>query len=372
MRIADFTLEQWLNPRDHLATFNLGASCVKALDFEELFVLVGQDPDEFYREHLKSMSLHYGHFFGLERLRAAIAGMYRTASAHDVLTVHGGTGANNMVLTELIEPGDNVVALVPNYQQHYAIPEALGAQVRYLWLQETDGYLPDMKRLAELVDERTRLVTLSNPNNPTGSFIEEAGLRELASVAGDAWILCDEIYRGLDDAYMPSIVDITDRGIATSSLSKVFSMAGTRVGWIVTGDRELHARLENRRSYDTICCGPIDELLAAVALENHELLLARSRGIVAPGRAILDEWRAGQPRLSTTPRSWSTTALFRYDYDIPTEDLCRDIFDETGVLLCHGECFDRPGTFRLGYGFGDNAHLSAGLAALGAYLEGLR
>ncbi len=369
VRIADFTLEQWLNPRDATATYNLGASCVKALHFAELFELIGQDPDEFYRTQVRDMSLHYGDFFGLPRLRTAISQLYREQV--DVLTVHGGTGANNLVITELLEPGDNVVALVPNYQQHYAIPEALGAEVRYLRLRAENDYLPDVAELATLVDARTRLVTMSNPNNPTGAFIHGAGLAAIAAAAPDAWILSDEIYRGLGDRYMPSIVDVTDRGIATSSLSKVFSLAGTRVGWIVTKNAGLHARLENRRSYDTICLGPFDELVAAIALEDHEAILARSRAIVTAGRAVLEDWLATQPRLQTTPRSWSTTALIRYEYDRGAEVLCRDIFEQTGVLLCHGDCFDMPGTFRLGYGFGDTAHLQAGLKALGGYLDGL-
>jgi aspartate/methionine/tyrosine aminotransferase len=372
VRIADFALEQWLNPRDATATYNLGASCVKALHFAELFELVGQDPDAFYRSEVRDLSLHYGDFFGLPRLRAAIAALYRDADAATVLTVHGGTGANNLVITELLEPEDNVVALVPNYQQHYAIPEALGAEVRHLRLRESADYLPDMAELATLVDARTRLITLSNPNNPTGAFIDEAGLRAIADAAPNAWILSDEIYRGLDEAYMPSIIDVTDRGIATSSLSKVFSLAGTRVGWIVTKDADLHARLENRRSYDTICCGPFDELVAAIAVENQTTILARSRDIVGPGRAILDEWLLTQPRLRTTARSWSTTALVSYEYDLGAQDLCRGVFEDTGVLLCHGDCFDMPGTFRLGYGFGDNEHLRAGLDVLGTYLDGVR
>ena len=372
MRIADFTLEQWLNPRDATATYNLGASCVKALHFDELFEVVGQDPDDFYRHQLRTMSLHYGDFFGLPRLREAVAALYRDIEAHNVLTVHGGTGANNLVITELLEPGDNVVAIVPNYQQHYAIPQALGAEVRFLRLREDNDYLPDPSELAELVDSRTRLITMSNPNNPTGAYLGETALRELADVAGDAWILSDEIYRGLDEDYMPSIVDVCQRGIATSSLSKVFSLAGTRLGWIVVNDALLRERLENRRSYDTICCGPFDELIAAIALENQEAILARSRAIVAPGRAVFDQWLGTQPGLRTTPRSWSTTALVSYDYDLGAEDLCRDVFETTGVLLCHGDCFDMPGTFRLGYGFGDNAHLAAGLDALGEHLAGLR
>lgn len=373
MKIADFKLEKWLNPLDPLAKYNLGASCVKALDMEELFELISEDVNEFYEKELKNMSLHYGHFFGMERLLVALSKLYRDVDTGEILTTHGGTGANNMVLTELVEPGDNVVAFVPNYQQHYSIPESLGAEVRYLWLKPENNYLPDLNELRELVDSKTRLLTISNPNNPTGSFIKEdmlKGIGQIASGVG-AYILCDEIYRGLDDEYMASIVDVYNKGIVTSSTSKVYSMAGTRVGWAITKDKELYKRLENRRSYDTICCGPFDELITAIAIENHDKIMERSREIVNTSRKILDKWLKTQPHLYCSNKSYSTTAFITYDYDIPTEDLCIDIFETTGLTLCHGDCFEVSKAFRLGYGFGDPEKFTEGLEVLGDYMKKL-
>ena len=123
MVIKDFTLEKWLNPRVDWkeCVYNFGSSCVKAFTIEELLELCCQDMDAFLNE-LRKMSLHYGHFFGFDRLLTAISKMYRNIEPGMVLSVHGGTGANNMVFTELVERGDNIVAIVPNYQLHYSIP----------------------------------------------------------------------------------------------------------------------------------------------------------------------------------------------------------------------------------------------------------
>jgi aspartate/methionine/tyrosine aminotransferase len=373
MRLAEFKLEKWLNPKDPIAEYNLGASCVKALSLEDLFDLIGEDLDGFFNDELRKMSLHYGHFSGMDRLLQALSTLYTDVSPNNILTVHGGTGANNMVMNELIEPGDNVVAFLPNYQQHYAIPESLGVEVRSLLLRKEDSYLPDIDALRALVDEKTRLITLSNPNNPTGAFIDRDLLAKVAGVAKKvgAFVLCDEIYRGLADEYMTSVVDVYERGIATSSMSKVFSMAGTRLGWVVTNDEKMFDRLENRRSYDTICCGPFDELITAIAMEHSDKILERSKNIVRPNRVILDDWISTQPHLSCANESLGTTAFFTYDYDIETEALCTDIFDKTGVLLCHGGCFDVPKAFRLGYGFGQPEHFRKGLKILGRYLEKL-
>jgi len=136
MKLADFKVEKWLNPKDPIAKYNLGASCVKPFHMEEFFDFIGEDINKFFNDELKDMSLHYGYFFGMGRLLEALSKLYRDVKPENILTVHGGTGANNMVITELVEPGDNVVAFLPNYQQHYAIPESLGAEVRYLMIQE--------------------------------------------------------------------------------------------------------------------------------------------------------------------------------------------------------------------------------------------
>jgi len=372
MKLKEFKVEYWLNPRDPHCAYNLGASCVKSMTVNELIAFTGGDPQAFLEE-MGRTSLHYGHFDGLLRLRSAIASLFRGATADNVLTVHGGTGANNMVITALVEPTDNVVVITPNYQQHYAIPESLGAEVRILHLDKNDDYELDLAALARLVDGNTRMISLSNPNNPTGKFFGEAVLRALVGIAAKvgAYVLCDEIYRGLDDEYMPSIVDLYEKGISTGSMSKVFSMAGTRVGWIVTRCREAHDILENRRSYDTICDGPLDELLAAVALEHKDKLLTRSRKIVRTSRALLDTWLATQPHLSCSKTSLGTTAFVYYDFDIGSEELCTDILEKTGVLLCHGDCFEEPHSFRLGYSFGDPQKFSTALGLLGDYFDGL-
>lgn len=372
MKINEFLVETWLNPRAHLCKYNFGSSCVSAFTVEELFECIGLDSGDFLRE-VQSMSLHYGHFFGLDRLLAALSGLYENVSSEMILTVHGGTGANNMVLTELIDPSDNIVAFIPNYQQHYAIPESLGAEVRRLELKEENAFLPDLDELAKLIDGRTKMITFSNPNNPSGAFIDGDMLKKICGLAArhGTYVLSDEIYRGLGDGYMPSVADIYERGIATSSTSKVFSMAGTRLGWIATRDRETYKRLENRRSYDTICCGVFDELLVAIALEHQEKILERNKKIVRTNRAVLDKWLTTQPNLRCPNRSSTSIAFLKYDlgFDISSTALCTDLYENASVLLCHGDCFEIPNSFRLGYGYVDNCLLAEGLDVLGDHLK---
>lgn len=372
MRIENFVLEHWLNPRDGICKYNLGASCVKALGVNEMLEFVGENPEEILKE-IGNMSLHYGEFDGSLRLRKAIASMYKKVTPEMILTVHGGTGANNMVLTELLEPGDNIVVVVPSYQQHYSIPENLGIEVRKLNLKIEDGFLPNVETLQQLVDKNTKMISFTNPNNPAGTYIKEALMGEIIKIAKsvDAYIFSDEIYRGLDDDYMPSIVDLYDKGICTSSMSKVFSMAGTRVGWIIVPEKNTFDQMFNRRSFDTICGSVIDEYLSAIALENHGKILERSKSIVRKNKKVLDHWINSQTKMKYCGESYGSTVLIKYDAEISATDICLDIFEKTGVLLCHGDCYEEPFTFRLGYGFDGDEMLKTGLDLLGDYFSKL-
>lgn len=164
-----------------------------------------------------------------------------------------------MVINALVESTDNMVCVLPTYQQHYSIPRAIGADVRILKLRLENDYLPDLDELRSLVDKNTKMITINNPNNPTGSWIPRETLEAIRDIAAeaDAYVLSDEVYRGIseDGSYMDSIVDIYDKGISVGSMSKIFSLAGLRMGWIASKSQEaLHLCLE-RRDYDTFPAG---------------------------------------------------------------------------------------------------------------------
>ena len=372
MRIDNFGLESWLNPLDPLCKFNLGASCVKALGLREMLEFVGEDSNAIIEE-MANKSLHYGEFDGSHRLKKAIASIYKKAVPEYIITTHGGTGANNMVLHELLDPGDNVVVITPTYQQHTSIPENIGVEVRKVRGTKENDYIPGIEEIKEAFDENTKMIIATSPSNPAGIYIEPELMEEIVQLAKTtgAYVLFDEMYRGLQDEYMPSIIDVYEKGISTSSMSKVYSMAGTRVGWVAVRDPELYERIFNRRSFDTICGSVLDEFLAAIALEHSDKLLERSRKIVRANKAILDAWMEEHPKLHYCGTSYGSTVMIRYDYDITATELGQRLFDEEGVLICHGDVFDEPKSFRLGYGFGDTSLLEGGLEAMDRFLNKL-
>lgn len=373
MKIDDFVLENWLNPAcdSEKNKIYLGGSCVSPMTVEEMFEVTGQDLNEFL-EDFRKMDLGYPRFEGTPRTKKALAKLYKTVSPDDIILVHGGTGANNTVVFSLLEPEtDNIISIMPNYQQFHSIPRSIGVEVRDVNLKPEQGYKLDLDEIRSAVDKNTKAIMFTNPNNPTGSLLEPAEMEELVEIAKsvDAWVVCDEMYRGLADEYMPSFADMYEKAIVTCSSSKIYSMAGTRVGWIVCKDADIRKNIFNHRSYDAICGGVFDEWIFAIALENVDKIFERSRKIVNSNKAIIDKWLDGHKYLKQYAKAYGTTYLIHYNLDIDAEKFCDELLDRKNVLVCHGDCFYIPHSFRMSLSHGD--HLEEGLKLIDEFIDEL-
>ena len=371
MKIRTFKVERWMNEFEEEAKYNLGETCVDSLKIGELLELCGMDADQFLLG-LKDVRLTYGHIFGSPEFLKGVSGLYENVKLEHVIPTHGAIGANNMVINTLIEPGDNMVSVMPTYQQHYSIPESLGAEVRILKLRPENDFLPDIDELRSLVDEKTKMITFNNPDNPTGSWIPKESMEAMIDVAKKvgAYVLCDEVYRGIseDGSYMHSVVDLYEKGISVGSMSKIFSMAGVRMGWIVTRDEEALHMMHERRDYDTISCGVLDDMLSSIALANKEKIYDRNRRILNTNRAILDQWVQETEGVHYVRPVAGTTALVYYDMDIPSYDLCVRLIKEKGLLFTPGSAMEMEGAVRIGYAF-DSKLLREGLEQFSDFLK---
>ncbi len=370
MKISPFGVEIWMNDYETRCRYNLAETCAESLTVDELLTLTGSG--DSLMDQLLPMKLTYGAIEGTERLRTAIASLYTAQKPENVIVTHGAIGANALVHQTLVSAGDHIISVVPAYQQHYSIPEAIGAEVEKVSLREDNGFDVDIDELEAKVRTDTKLICLTNPNNPTGALLGENELRRVIAVAErvGAYVLCDEVYRGTDDhdpGTSPSIADLYERGISTSSMSKAFSLAGLRLGWIAA-PRDIIAAVAVHRDYTTISVGMIDDLLSCLALENADRILDRTRRITRDQRLIVDDWIASEPRISwVRPRS-GTTALLRYDLDRPSRQVCVDLVEQEGVLLTPGSAMDMEGYLRIGYA-GNREELIDGLPKISAYLH---
>lgn len=372
MKIEEFGIERWMDLYENRCRYNLAETCVESLTVAQLLQLAGKK--ESLMSELLPIKLTYGSITGSERLRELVASLYANQTKDNVLITHGAIGANALIYEALIEAGDHVVAVSPTYQQHHSLPKSYGADVSLWHLKEELGFMPDLNELKAMVNTKTKLIAINNPNNPTGALMDKAFLSQIVEIARscDAWLLCDEVYRGIDqqgEGFTESVADMYEKGISTSSMTKAYSLAGLRLGWIVC-NQELLKHCLTRRDYNTISVGMLDDYFAVMALEVKDKILARSRDIVRRNLTILDEWINSEPRMSYVKPTSGTTALLKYDFNISSWDFCVRLVESTGVMLSPGSVLNMEGYLRLGYA--NNTHiLETGLQAMSGFLKTL-
>ena len=369
MKIRPFDIEIWMNEFENHCAYNLAETCVSSLTIEQLLSLSGKK--ETVISDLLPMKLTYGAIEGSDRLRNGICSLYDNQQPKNIIATHGAIGGNALVYQTLVNPGDHVISVLPTYQQHYSIPASYGAVVGTPSLRPENEFLPDLDEIRSLMRANTKLIVINSPNNPTGALMDVALLNQIVAIArtSDAYILCDEVYRGTDqegDGSTTSITDLYEKGIATNSMSKAFSLAGLRLGWIA-GPEDFIRQVSIHRDYNTISVGMIDDYFACLALEAKDKILQRSRRITRGNLQILDDWIAGEPLISYVKPKSGTTTLLKYDFDLPSRDFCVQLLEETGVLLTPGSTMDMEGWIRIGYA-NDPEILSLGLVKVSEFL----
>lgn len=383
MKIKDFKVEQWMNAWETKCRYNVAETCTYSMSLDEVFELcegsaeAGAKARQEFLDAFCKRRLTYGDIEGNPKFLQGICGLYQTVKPEHVISTHGAAGANHLVLTTLCEPGDHVVSVMPTYQQLYSIPEMCGAKVSILHLDKEQHYHVDVERLEALCGDDVKVICINNPDNPTGALLSEEEIRNIVNIARrhDAWLVFDEVYRLLvqdSDAFTTSPIDLYDKAVVVSSMSKVWSMAGVRLGWCITKDVQLRHDLLSHRDYDLISCGLFDEEVAAYALAHRDAILGRSHRIVRQNLQVLTEWVDSEPHLSFVRPEAGTTALVYYDYDIDSYDFCVDMVKTAGALVTPGDAFEEPHSMRIGYAYSDNPDdLRRGLEAISAFMRTL-
>jgi aspartate/methionine/tyrosine aminotransferase len=370
MKLDTFAMERLQSTWENRVELNVSESGVHPLRLEELV------DDEESRAALLRQGLGYTQTNGTIELRMAIASMYPGASADHVEVTNGGSEANCLVLMHVVEPGDEVVVMTPNYMQVLGLARGLGATVRKWPLVAGTRWTADLDALDHLVTSRTTLIAICNPNNPTGARLTAADLDTIGGIAdrAGAWVLSDEIYRGaeLDGLETATMWGRAERVIVTSGLSKAYGLPGLRIGWVAGPSATVEA-LWGVHDYTTIAPGALSDLLARLALapERRARILSRTRRIVRANYPILRNWIAARsPLLSHIAPEAGAIALVGYRHAINSTRLIERLRDESSVLVVPGDHFEMDGYLRIGFGT-DAGHLSASLDRIGAVLDTL-
>jgi len=357
MKYETFVMERTQSIWEHKVEINLSESGVSPLTLGEL--LEGRD--------ILDTRLSYPPTRGTDELRERVADLYAGADPENVVVTTGTAEANYIAVLSLLEPGDEAVVMMPNYMQVWGLARSIGATVKSLDLREDLSWAPDPDDLRKLVSDKTKLIALCNPNNPTGAVMSEDMMREIAKVAGGvgAWILADEVYLGaeLKGDVSPTFYGWYDRLVVNSGLSKAYGLPGLRIGWMVAG-RDEAAKLWSYKDYTTISATTLSDRLAAIALEpaRRHWILERTRRILNEQLPILAAFVARHSgHLSWVVPKAGAIAFIRYDWPVNSTKLFERIRDEKSVLIVPGDHFERDSYMRIGFGY-DAKKLEAGLA----------
>ena len=372
MRLEPFALERFQSIWEHQVAWNLSESGVEPLRLEEL----AREADD--REALMRQPLAYTQTNGTLELRRLIADLYPGAGTQHIQVTNGGSEANFITLLHLVEPGDEMVMMTPNYMQAPGIARALGATL-HAWPLRMNGassrWEPDLRALEALVNPRTKVIFICTPNNPTGCRLTVEELDAIAAVASrsGAWVISDEIYRGaeLDAKESPGMWGRYDRVVVTCGLSKAYGLPGLRIGW-VAAPPEMAEALWAVHDYTTIAPGALNDRLARIALSpaGRDRLLARTRGIIRANYPVLRSWLEKRKVFSHVPPEAGAIAFVRYGHRINSSALVERLRTEHSVLVVPGDHFGMDGYLRVGFGSHPD-HLVGALTRIGEYLDTL-
>jgi aspartate/methionine/tyrosine aminotransferase len=376
MRIETFRMERMQCLYEHEVEYNLSESGVQPMTVEEL--LGGEDAVRAFL----STEIGYPQSNGSLALRERIAAFYPGAEPGNVTVVNGGSEANFVTLWTLLDHGNRLAFMIPNYMQGWGLGRHFGAgtDTFHLRVRQENG----RKRWALDVDELERAVTrdtvailVTNPNNPTGSVLSQDEMDAVVAVAkrARAWLIADEIYRGaeLDGALTPTFWGRYDKLVVTSGMSKAFALPGLRLGWMVAPPK-LIEQLWVHHDYTTLTPGALSERIANFAMEpaRRETILARTRGILRRNLPVLEEWIGSHGSVFEYVRpSAGAIAFVRYKLPIAPTALIDRIREEQSVLLVPGNQLGVGKYFRIGYG-SDAEFLLKGLARVDETLSRIR
>ena len=350
MNFQNFDLEYFQSQWERTVEINLADSSVKCANVSDL--LTGEDS-----RPLLEMPLYYPEVNGTTLLRERIAALYPNASAANVLVTVGAAQANWMVCSTLLEEGDEVIVVSPGYRQVWGLAKNVGCRVKETHLRQENSWRLNLDELESLATAKTKLISIVNPNNPTGSILSQEEMRRIVNICQKtgAWLHADEVYRGteLDANETPSFWGMYERVICVNSMSKAYGLAGLRIGWSVASP-EMVEELWRRHEYAVIAASGPSMKLAEIALlpAKRKMLLERQRKLSREGHAVLEQWvRAQGGRFSVSDAVATSIAFVGYNFDMPSAELADHIRAKASVLVAPGGYLGTENHLRITVGY---------------------
>jgi aspartate/methionine/tyrosine aminotransferase len=320
-------------------------------------------------------------FFGMPSLREKVIARTDTNSEcnmDDVLITAGTAEANFLVISQLVQPGDEMIVDVPGWPQPLVLGEAIGAEVRHLHRLEDQAWRFDIDELAELISEKTKLIFLCNPNNPTGQTLTEQELLAVVALADEvgAYILCDEVYAGLEwnNQTITRVANLYEKGISTGSVSKVLGLQGLRTGWVICRDKKLLFDAMVLREDTSEIMNIMGEAIADIALSDDYYFSAIKRALDA-GRQnlqLVDKFIQTRPELDWHTPPAGLIGFCHLNLDIDSLEFADLLIQEPWhTFVMPGSAYGYPQHLRLGFGGSAGSGVVDGLGRMQQFLDTL-
>lgn len=353
MKISDFKLECYFGKYEFSAPYLLTQSDCESMHAEDLLAMEPGAKEEYMKQWLG-----YTETWGDPILRKEIACLYKDMSMENVLVFHGAQEAIFDCMNVLLESGDHMIAMYPNYQSAYEIANTIPDCSVSFWKLYDDGekWTINCDELEALIRPNTKLLAINTPNNPTGYTFTNEEIEKICDICRrhNIYIFSDEVYKGLemDGQKRDWLADCYDKAISLGVLSKAYGLAGLRVGWLVTKDVDLLNKLVKFKHYMSICDSAPSEFLAKVALKHGDELLKRSVDLIKENIKYVDSFFERHKLLfSKRPITCGPVAFHKLLIDMPVTKFCRMAVEKKGVLLLPANVYDMDGQyFRMGYG----------------------
>ncbi len=351
MYLETFEMERMQSVWENRVKINLTESGVHPFSIKELL-----NEDEI--ENLLTGGIGYGQSNGTEELRTLISITYNTAGPENILVTNGSSEANYIAVWSMLEPGDELILMLPNYMQIWGIARSFGVNVKPFYLKEDLNWQPDPEEIKSLISPKTKMIAVCNPNNPTGAVLTEENMQVIIDLAkeADAWVYSDEVYRGVeldgDCPETPSFLGKYDKTVVCNGLSKAYALPGLRIGWLA-GPPETIEKAWSYHDYTSISTGVLTDKLARYALkpETRIKILARNRGMLRENLKILKDWidkNSGIYRF--IPPQAGGMAFLKYDFDINSTEFIVKMREKKDVFVVPGDHFGIDKYIRIGFG----------------------
>ena len=367
MKLTPFKLERYFAKHEFSAPYLLCSSDCESMSVGELLAF---EPDA--RNQFESLWLGYTESLGHPELRDLIANLYEKSSPEQVLVHAGAEEAIFNFMNVVLSPRDHVIVHAPYYQSLGEIARSIGAEVSEWLGNPEEAWALDLDALKSMLTDRTKVVIINIPHNPTGFLPPPAFAHELAALSEQHGfiIFADEVYRGLEideQDRLPSFADLNERAVSLGVMSKTYGLPGLRIGWLTTRDQKLFSDLASFKDYTTICNSAPSEFLAMLALRNGEKIINRNLQIIRTNLDLLDAFFASHKDVFHWDRPKAGSIAFPLLLKGDVEPFCADLVAQAGVLLLPGTLYGAGfNAFRVGFG---RKNLPEALERLAHFLE---